>query len=163
MWCSEWFQIYLLAAQLHLWALVSSSGRVEVVTWISRGCADCSGANGYKKLEQHIGGAPWCSAPFWVHWVISELTTRRPLSNKAKSVFLWESSSVPSSHQGSASVKCSKAATSTHHRVCKGSEHWSLTAVVWLGATVREQMDCLSAFYLSLTKPWQMRHETPGF
>lgn len=163
MWCSEWFQIHLLAAQLHLWALVSSSGQVEVVARISWGCADCCGANGYKNLEQHTGGAPWCSVPFWVHWVISELTTRRPLSNKAKSVFLWESSSVPSSHQGSASVKCSKAATSTHNRVCKGSEHWSLTAVVCLGATVREQMDCLSAFYLSLTKPWQMRHETPGF
>lgn len=158
MWCSEWFQMHLLAAQLHLWALVSSSGQVEVVTWISRGCADCCGANGYKSLEQHTGGAHSSSVPFWVHWVISELTTQRPLSNKAKSVFLWESSSVPSSHQGSASVKYSKAATSTHNRVCKGNGHWSLTAVVWLGAAVREQMDCLSAFYLSLTKPCEMRH-----
>ena len=152
------FKCNLLAAQLHLWALVSSSGRVEVVAWISRGCADCCGANGYKSLEQHTGGAHSRSVPFWVHWVISELTTQRPLSNKAKSVFLWESSSVPSSHQVSASVKCSKAATSTHNRGCKGNGHWSLTAVVWLGAAVREQMDCLSAFYLSLTKPCEMRH-----
>ena len=152
------FKCNLLAAQLHLWALVSSSGRVEVVAWISRGCADCCGANGYKSLEQHTGGAHSRSVPFWVHWVISELTTQRPLYNKAKSVFLWESSSVPSSHQVSASVKCSKAATSTHNRVCKGNGHWSLTAVVWLGAAVREQMDCLSAFYLSLTKPCEMRH-----
>lgn len=99
--------------------------------------------------EEHTGGAGW-----------DTLTLGLPES------FLGPPSSTCLGHrsrqpcQGCTSVRWLKGVEPLQlpRQFVKGNELGGRASAVWRGATVIEQMGCLSAFYLPLTKPCEMRH-----
>lgn len=147
----------LLAVQLYLWALASSSDPVEALTWTSQGCVCCcmNDCMWKSRTRRRRGPPMFCS-------LLGSLSHFRTHCAGAT----VQQSLICADKRGSEKTLLSRLDLSQilksrplqRTRVCKGSEQRGLTSLVWLGAPAIEQMDCLSAFYLALTKPCEMRH-----